>query len=57
MMMLSWSVIENVLRYQNVGELAYVREIIKWGADYSLKAFNSSADSVDCLVMQVLLEF
>jgi len=53
MTMLSWSVIEYRAKYEAAGELNHVKEIIKWGTDYFLKTFNSSADSIDRLVAQV----
>lgn len=57
MTMLSWSVIEYSAKYEAAGELAHVRELIKWGTDYFLKTFNSTADSIDDLVSQVKLAF
>lgn len=63
MTMLSWSVIEYSAKYKAAGELAHVKDIIKWGTDYLLKTFNNSADSIDrvidqvrCLVLLVGLE-
>lgn len=53
MTMLSWSVIEYSAKYEAVGELGHVREIIKWGVDYLLKTFNSSADTIDRIAAQV----
>ncbi|XP_078437450.1 endoglucanase 9-like [Wolffia australiana] len=53
MTMLSWSVIEYSAKYEAVGELDHVKEIIKWGADYILKTFNSSADIIDRVASQV----
>ncbi|KAJ4764324.1 Endoglucanase [Rhynchospora pubera] len=53
MTMLSWSVIEYSTKYQAAGELGHVREIIKWGCDYLLKTFNSSADTIDRIAAQV----
>ncbi|KAJ4793214.1 Endoglucanase [Rhynchospora pubera] len=53
MTMLSWSVIEYSAKYQAAGELGHVREIIKWGCDYLLKTFNSSADTIDRIAAQV----
>lgn len=53
MTMLSWSVIEYSAKYEAAGELNHVKDIIKWGADYFLKTFNSTADSINSLVMQV----
>ncbi|CAI9101447.1 OLC1v1038777C1 [Oldenlandia corymbosa var. corymbosa] len=53
MTLLSWSVIEYSAKYEAAGELAHVKEIIKWGTDYFLKCFNSTADSIDQLAAQV----
>ena len=53
MTMLSWSVIEYSAKYEAAGELAHVKEIIKWGTDYFLKTFNSTADTISQLVAQV----
>ncbi|XP_057543028.1 endoglucanase 25-like [Amaranthus tricolor] len=53
MTMLSWSVIEYSAKYEAAGELNHVKEIIKWGSDYFLKTFNSSADEISRLVAQV----
>ncbi|CAA6654533.1 unnamed protein product [Spirodela intermedia] len=52
MTMLSWSVIEYSAKYEAVGELNHVKEIIKWGSDYILKTFNSSADNIDKVASQ-----
>ncbi|VFQ82405.1 unnamed protein product [Cuscuta campestris] len=51
--MLSWSVIEYSAKYEAAGELNHVKDIIKWGTDYLLKTFNSSADTIDRIVSQV----
>lgn len=51
--MLSWSVIEYSAKYEAAGELNHVKEIIKWGADYFLKSFNSTADTITSLAAQV----
>ncbi|CAN0892096.1 Endoglucanase 25 [Linum grandiflorum] len=40
--LLSWSVIEYHNKYDDVGELQHVKNIIKWGSDYLLKAFVRS---------------
>lgn len=53
MTLLSWSVIEYSAKYDAAGELGHVRDIIKWGSDYFLKTFNSTADSIDRVVAQV----
>jgi endoglucanase len=53
MTMLSWTVIEYKAKYEKIGELDHVKEIIKWGTDYMLKTFNSSADTIDKIVAQV----
>ncbi|XP_016502343.2 endoglucanase 25-like [Nicotiana tabacum] len=51
--MLSWSVIEYSAKYEAAGELTHVKDIIKWGTDYLLKTFNSSADTIDRIAAQV----
>jgi hypothetical protein len=53
MTMLSWSVIEYSAKYEANGELNHVKDIIKWGTDYFLKTFNSTADTITTLVAQV----
>ncbi|KAK6121286.1 hypothetical protein DH2020_044989 [Rehmannia glutinosa] len=54
MTMLSWSVIEYSAKYEAAGELNHVKDTIKWGTDYFLKTFNSTADTIDRLVAQDL---
>ncbi|CAN6458604.1 unnamed protein product [Victoria cruziana] len=51
--MLSWSVIEYRAKYEAAAELDHVLELIKWGTDYLLKTFNSSAESIDVIAAQV----
>nr|GLL37525.1 hypothetical protein CQW23_20325 [Ipomoea trifida] len=51
--MLSWSVIEYSSKYEAAGELNHVKDIIQWGTDYLLKTFNSSADTIDRVVVQI----
>ncbi|KAJ7520511.1 hypothetical protein O6H91_19G008600 [Diphasiastrum complanatum] len=51
--MLSWSVIEYSAKYEAAGELEHVQDLIQWGADYLLKTFKSSAQSVDIIYAQV----
>ncbi|KAI3931105.1 hypothetical protein MKW92_026541 [Papaver armeniacum] len=53
MTMLSWSVIEYNGKYKVAGELNHVKEIIKWGTDYLLKTFDSSADTIDRIYAQI----
>ncbi|KAF8704248.1 hypothetical protein HU200_031746 [Digitaria exilis] len=53
MTLLSWSVIEYSAKYKAVGEYDHVRELIKWGTDYLLRTFNSSASSVGHVNAQV----
>ncbi|KAE9591563.1 putative cellulase [Lupinus albus] len=53
MTMLSWSVIEYSAKYEAAGELEHVKELIKWGSDYFLKTFNSTADTISTLAAQV----
>ncbi|KAI5054652.1 hypothetical protein GOP47_0029797 [Adiantum capillus-veneris] len=51
--LLSWSVIEYSPKYAAVGELAHVKELIKWGTDYILKTFNHTADTITQVYAQV----
>ncbi|KAL5214291.1 hypothetical protein ABZP36_003443 [Zizania latifolia] len=53
MTLLSWSVIEYSAKYKVVGEYDHVRELIKWGTDYLLLTFNSSASTIDKVYSQV----
>ena len=53
MTLLSWSVVEYGDRYKAVGEYDHVRELIKWGTDYLLLTFNSSASTVNHIYSQV----
>jgi len=53
MTMLSWSVIEYSAKYEAAGELAHVKELIKWGTDYFLKTFNNTADTINLIAAQV----
>ncbi|KAL5582991.1 hypothetical protein UlMin_015433 [Ulmus minor] len=53
MTMLSWSVIEYSQKYEAIGEYKHVRELIKWGTDYLLLTFNSSATKIDKIYCQV----
>ncbi|TXG65161.1 hypothetical protein EZV62_006436 [Acer yangbiense] len=53
MTMLSWSVVEYSAKYEATGELDHIKDIIKWGTDYLLKTFNSSANSVHEIASQI----
>lgn len=53
MTMLSWSVIEYSHKYESIDEYDHVRELIKWGTDYLLLTFNSSATHIDKIYCQV----
>ncbi|KAL1552149.1 Endoglucanase 12 [Salvia divinorum] len=53
MTMLSWSVIEYEHKYREIGEYNHVRDLIKWGTDYLLLTFNSSATKIDKIYSQV----
>jgi endoglucanase len=53
MTLLSWSVLEYSAKYKAVGEYDHVRELIKWGTDYLLLTFNSSASTIDKIYAQV----
>mgnify|MGYP002776915382 CR=1 FL=1 len=54
---LSWSVIEYSAKYEAMGELDHVKDIIKWGTDYILKTFNKTADSINQVYAQVNMVF
>ncbi|XXG60817.1 hypothetical protein AAC387_Pa04g2635 [Persea americana] len=43
--LLSWSVIEYHKKYEAMGELDHIKDIIKWGSDYLLKTFVPSSNS------------
>ncbi|KAK3002763.1 hypothetical protein RJ639_019009 [Escallonia herrerae] len=47
MTMLSWSVIEYEHKYRAIGEYNHIRDLIKWGNDYLLLTFNSSATKIN----------
>ncbi|CAA7396604.1 unnamed protein product [Spirodela intermedia] len=53
MTLLSWSVIEYSHKYKAIGEYDHIRDIIKWGTDYLLLTFNSSATVIDKIYSQV----
>ncbi|XVF40843.1 hypothetical protein PTKIN_Ptkin01aG0149000 [Pterospermum kingtungense] len=53
MTMLSWSLIEYSQKYQAIGEYDHIRDLIKWGTDYLLLTFNSSASKIDKIYCQV----
>lgn len=53
MTMLSWSLIEYEHKYREIGEYNHVRDLIKWGTDYLLLTFNSSATKIDKIYSQV----
>ncbi|KAJ8639302.1 hypothetical protein MRB53_015996 [Persea americana] len=53
MTMLSWTVIEYSHKYKSIGEYNHVRDLIKWGTDYLLLTFNSSASTIDHIYCQV----
>lgn len=60
MTMLSWSVIEYHDKYKTIGEYDHVRDLIKWGTDYLLLTFNSSATKINkiyCQVIRMTLHF
>lgn len=54
--LLSWTVIEYHEKYDDIAELEHIKDIIKWGSDYLLKAFvprNSSASTPSKIYSQV----
>ncbi|KAJ4957468.1 hypothetical protein NE237_024579 [Protea cynaroides] len=53
MTMLSWSVIEYSHKYKAINEYDHVRELIKWGTDYLLLTFNTSAKVPNQIYCQV----
>ncbi|KAE9605100.1 putative cellulase [Lupinus albus] len=53
MTMLSWSVLEYKQKYMAVDEYEHARDLIKWGADYLLLTFNSSATKINKIYAQV----
>lgn len=53
MTMLSWSVIEYRQKYEAIGEYQHTRDLIRWGTDYLLLTFNSSASKIDKIYCQV----
>lgn len=54
MTMLSWSVIEYRQKYEAIGEYQHTRDLIRWGTDYLLLTFNSSASKIDKIYCQVI---
>lgn len=53
MTMLSWTVIEYSHKYKSIGEYNHARELIKWGTDYLLLTFNSTASTINKVYSQV----
>lgn len=53
MTMLSWSVLEYKDKYMALNEYQHTRELIKWGTDYLLLTFNSSATKINKIYAQV----
>ncbi|KAK9692242.1 hypothetical protein RND81_09G251000 [Saponaria officinalis] len=53
MTMLSWSVIEYPHKFKAINEYDHVLDLIKWGTDYLLLTFNSSATTIDKVYSQV----
>ncbi|KAJ3675362.1 hypothetical protein LUZ60_004404 [Juncus effusus] len=53
MTVLSWTVIEYSEKYKALNEYDHVRDIIKWGTDYLLLTFNSSANTITKMYSQV----
>ena len=54
MTMLSWSAIEYEQKYRAIGEYDHIRDLIKWGTDYLLLTFNSTATRIDKIYSQVI---
>lgn len=53
MTMLSWSVLEYKDKYMGMNEYHHTRELIKWGTDYLLLTFNTSATKINKIYAQV----
>ena len=53
MTMLSWSVVEYSEKYESALLLDHVKDVIKWGTDYLLKTFNSSANATNTIASHV----
>lgn len=53
MTMLCWSAIEYEHKYRAIGEYDHIRDLIKWGTDYLLLTFNSTATRIDKIYSQV----
>ncbi|GJU98671.1 endoglucanase 12-like protein [Tanacetum coccineum] len=53
MTMLSWSVLEYEDKYKSINEYDHTRELLKWGTDYLLRTFNSSAYIINHIYGQV----
>lgn len=53
MTMLSWSVLEYGHKYKAINEYNHARDLIRWGTDYLLLTFNSSATKIDKIYSQV----
>ncbi|KAJ4761809.1 Endoglucanase [Rhynchospora pubera] len=53
MTLLSWTVVEYSEKYKALGEYDHVRDIIRWGTDYLLLTFNSSATTINKMYTQV----
>jgi len=51
--MLSWSVLEYKAKYKAVNKYDHARELIKWGTDYLLLTFDSSASEINQIYAQV----
>ncbi|GJV74126.1 endoglucanase 12 [Tanacetum coccineum] len=53
MTMLSWSVLEYEDKYKSINDYDHTRELLKWGTDYLLRTFNSSAYIINHIYSQV----
>jgi len=54
--LLSWTVIEYHEKYEDVGEIDHVKDIIKWGSLYLLKLFVPPNNSSARIYSQVLIK-
>ncbi|XAR49633.1 Cellulase [Bertholletia excelsa] len=48
--LLSWTVIEYHEKYDHVGELKHVKDIVRWGSDYLLKVFAPPSPNSDAIL-------
>jgi hypothetical protein len=57
MTLLSWSAVEYQTKYADIDELDHVKDIIRWGTDYLLKAFIPPNGSNHTMYSQARYKF